>query len=283
MQNFLYQLSDPTQNVPEADFKWIASLKEQDIMCDCLNIKRRSAIDVYLNEKIKKSFAPITFADGTRVGMVKKDIISIIGLSLFEKVYFIGKVYDINHNLSEDYVSLVPKINPVYIRGGKESTCSICDKCGVVLYFPLPLGQEYLVKNQIPNYVLFPSNFISGIIVNEDIYKTVKQSEIKKIGYQKLPIKENAIDGYDQYLHKYLRDISLSNLAKILNKLKSLKKKETNEYISNQAFEIYLKYENLLTEKQDFILLKLIAMNEGKEFQLSEKEVSELLLELNPK
>lgn len=65
-----------------------------------------------------------------------------------------------------------------------------------------------------------------------------------------------------------------------IDKLKSLTGKETNENISNQAFEVYLKCENLLTERQEYILLKLIAMNEGEAFRLSEKEVRELLLEL---
>ena len=65
-----------------------------------------------------------------------------------------------------------------------------------------------------------------------------------------------------------------------INELKFLRGNQTNEYISNKAFEIYLKSENLLTDKQDYILLKLIAMNEGEEFSLSRKEVDDLLSEI---
>lgn len=65
-----------------------------------------------------------------------------------------------------------------------------------------------------------------------------------------------------------------------IHKLKSLAGKNTAEYISDKAFEIYLKYEDILTQRQNWILLKLIAINEGEAFYLSEKEIENLLLKL---
>jgi len=56
--------------------------------------------------------------------------------------------------------------------------------------------------------------------------------------------------------------------------------KKTGEYISDKAFEIYLKYEDILTQRQNWILLKLIAINEGEAFYLSEEEIENLLLKL---
>ena len=63
-----------------------------------------------------------------------------------------------------------------------------------------------------------------------------------------------------------------------IHKLKSLAGKKTGEYISDKAFEIYLKYEDILTQRQNWILLKLIAINEGEAFYLSEEEIENLLL-----
>ena len=65
-----------------------------------------------------------------------------------------------------------------------------------------------------------------------------------------------------------------------IHKLKSLAGKKTDEYISDKAFEIYLKYEDILTQRQNWILLKLIAINEGEAFYLSEEEIENLLLKL---
>ena len=65
-----------------------------------------------------------------------------------------------------------------------------------------------------------------------------------------------------------------------IHKLKSLEGKKTREYISDKAFEIYLKYEDILTQRQNWILLKLIAINEGEAFYLSEEEIENLLLKL---
>ena len=148
-----------------------------------------------LNEKIKKSFAPITYARGTFIGMLHKDIVSLLGIQNIENVYFVGKVYDVNKTVSKEYISVVPKFR-IYIRGGKESTCNICEKCGVVLYFPLPLNSWYIVDKSIPNLTFFPSA-LTGIIVNDEILKQIKKSGIKRIGYEKLPVLKEAIDGHN--------------------------------------------------------------------------------------
>ena len=57
MEKIFYQISDPTQNVPEGDDNWIEQLKQEKIVCECGSIIKHKAIDVFLNEKIKKSFA----------------------------------------------------------------------------------------------------------------------------------------------------------------------------------------------------------------------------------
>ena len=49
MEKIFYQISDPTQNVPEGDDSWIDQLKQENIMCDCGNIIKNKAIDVFLN------------------------------------------------------------------------------------------------------------------------------------------------------------------------------------------------------------------------------------------
>lgn len=195
MKKVFYQISDPTQNAPEGDDSWIGQLKQEKIICDCWNIIKHTAIDVFLNEEIKNSFAPITYARGTFIGMLHKDIVSLLGFQNIKNVYFVGKVYDVNKIVSKEYISVVPKVL-TFVRGGKESTCRICDKCGVVLYFPLPLNSWYIVDKSIPNPTLFPSA-LAGIIVNGEIFKKIKKSGIKRIGYEKLPVLKEAIDDCD--------------------------------------------------------------------------------------
>lgn len=197
MEKVFYQISDPTQNVPEGDDNWIEQLKQEKIVCECWSIIKHTAIDVFLNEKIKKSFAPITYARGTFIGMLRKDIVVLLGLQNVENVYFVGKVYDVNERVSEEYISVVPKVS-TFVRGGKESTCKICDKCGAVLYFPLPLNSWYVVDKSIPNPILFPSA-LTGVIVNDEICEQIKKSGIKRIGYEKLPVLKEAIDGCNNY------------------------------------------------------------------------------------
>lgn len=196
-KKLFYQLSYPTHNVPEGDEAWIEQLKQEKIICDCWNIIKHKSIDVFLNETIKKSFAPISYVRGTFIGILREDIVLLLGLQNIENVYYAGKVYDINKDLSKEYISVVPK-DSTFVRGGKESNCRICDKCGAVLYFPLPLNSWYIVDKSIPNSILFPSA-LTGIIVNDEIYKKIKKSGIKRIGYEKLPVLQEAVDDYDNY------------------------------------------------------------------------------------
>ena len=124
---------------------------------------------------------------------------SILEINNIEKMFFIGDVYDVNKKKSEDYISMVPK-KVVPIRGGKESSCKRCEQCGRVIYFPLPLNNWYILKNDIPNLLLFPST-LNGIIIDELKYKELKLSGIKKIGYDKLKVLNKAIDGYDSFFN----------------------------------------------------------------------------------
>ena len=100
MEKVFYQISDPTQNVPEGDDNWIEQLKQEKIVCECGSIIKHTAIDVFLNEKIKKSFAPITYARGTFIGMLRKDIVVLLGLQNVENVYFVRMVYDVYKSVS---------------------------------------------------------------------------------------------------------------------------------------------------------------------------------------
>ena len=145
MEKMFYLISDPSQNIPEADNNWIEELKNKEIICSCGNVISPSPIDIYLSEKFRKNFAPLTAVIGVNIQMLRKDLMSILEINNIEKMFFIGDVYDVNKKKSEDYISMVPK-KVVPIRGGKESSCKRCEQCGRVMYFPLPLNNWYILK-----------------------------------------------------------------------------------------------------------------------------------------
>ena len=56
MKKSFYLINDPTQNVPEGDKIWVEQLKQKKIMCGrCWGIIEPAAVDIFLNEKIKKN------------------------------------------------------------------------------------------------------------------------------------------------------------------------------------------------------------------------------------
>ena len=52
------------------------------------------------------------------------------------------------------------------------------------------------MDKSIPNLTFFPSA-LTGIIVNDENLKQIKKSGIKRIGYEKLPVLKEAIDGHN--------------------------------------------------------------------------------------
>jgi hypothetical protein len=46
MEKMFYLISDPSQNIPEADNNWIEELKNKEIICSCGNVISSSPIDI---------------------------------------------------------------------------------------------------------------------------------------------------------------------------------------------------------------------------------------------
>ena len=46
MEKIFYLISDPSQNIPEADNNWIENLKNKEIICSCGNVISSSPIDI---------------------------------------------------------------------------------------------------------------------------------------------------------------------------------------------------------------------------------------------
>jgi len=198
MNEYLYHLMDSTQNVPEADKDWAKRLKEDGVFCSfCGFILKRGAIDIYLNGRALKSYAPITSASGSGIYMIRKDIVCDMGEDILVDCCYLGKVYDHKGRESETYISFVPKVAPVQIRGDTTSTQAECEVCGKFLYFPLPLNKWYVVRNTIPAAAFFPDSF-EGFTCSKELGDSLKAKGYKKIGYYKIAVREVSIDGCDE-------------------------------------------------------------------------------------
>jgi len=90
MEKMFYLISDPSQNIPEADNNWIEDLKNKEIICSCGNVISPSPIDIYLSEKFRKNFAPLTAVIGANIQMLRKDLIPILEIKNIEKMFFIS-------------------------------------------------------------------------------------------------------------------------------------------------------------------------------------------------
>ena len=193
MRETLFHLTDSTQNVPEADRDWEAQLKGDGVICSyCRSILKRDSVDVYLNGTVLKSYAPITFARSSGISMIRKDIMRDMGENTIIDCCYLGKVFDGKGKESENYISFVPKTPPVSLRGDETSGQNECAVCHKLLYFPLPLGKWYVVKDELPPTPFFPSSF-AGFLCGEELAKRLRTQGYKKIGYEKIAIRPFSI------------------------------------------------------------------------------------------
>lgn len=94
MEKMFYLISDPSQNIPEADNNWIEELKNKEIICSCGNVISSSPIDIYLSEKFRKNFAPLTAVIGANIQMLRKDLIPNIRNKKYRKnVFYRGCIW----------------------------------------------------------------------------------------------------------------------------------------------------------------------------------------------
>jgi len=132
--------------------------------------------------------------------MIRRDIMRDMGENVIIDCCYIGKVFDNKGKESENYISFVPKKPPIFLRGDETSTQNECAVCSKFLYFPLPLGKWYVVKNGLPAAAFFPSSF-GGFFCNKELSENLRQKGYKKIGYEKIIIRQFSIDGCDEKLN----------------------------------------------------------------------------------
>lgn len=191
IKQYLYEIADSTQNVPEATDKCEEELKSSGIICPiCGNLLVRGPVDIQIQSRVLKSFAPVTFPSPIRVGMIRRDILTDIGEELFVEWFYLGQVFDYKERLSEEYVTFVSKYPQKELRilGGEESTYDgACESCKCPNYFPLPLNEWHLLE---PGYSspLYPSNWTNSFYVDEKLKNKLKTKGYKKIGYIRLPV-----------------------------------------------------------------------------------------------
>lgn len=64
------------------------------------------------------------------------------------------------------------------------------------------------------------------------------------------------------------------------DKFKELEKLGSPEKISDMAFQLYVEFGEDLSQEQDSLLLDLIAINEGEQFELSDHELASVIQKL---
>lgn len=127
---------------------------------------------------------PLNIISGAGLGIIRVDLIAMIGLSVFEEFMYLGKIFYEDGTLIENYMTFCGK-HKAFIRGEESSSFRKCEICGQSLYFPI--GSQYLTR-PLPENTPIAESQLNQIILDEELYLRIKQRKWKKLNIEKLPV-----------------------------------------------------------------------------------------------
>lgn len=84
---------------------------------------------------------------------------------------------------------------PLPLRGGPDSVRRTCPACGSFMYFPMPMGQEYVLREYLrPNTELY-MQFETGLIVTGHVLGAVPRPLRRLLRVNPVAIRDEPLDG----------------------------------------------------------------------------------------
>lgn len=178
----------------EVDAAW-AKQANATIFCpECGAIRvGAGSIDAIVDGDV--SGIPLGGVPTCNVGFASKEFLAQFGWDNVSQSLWLGKLCDRHGVELADFVTFKGKEKPLIIRGTTpRSYGGSCEVCGKTRYFPLPVKGRYLTEASLTGAQLYESN-LKQLIVNETMYKRVDRKKYRALGFSKLPVIKEPLDG----------------------------------------------------------------------------------------
>jgi hypothetical protein len=191
-----YGLSTRTKRPAYGNDNWLQQF-QHEWMNDCHHLKKNHPLDIYIANKLGPE--PLNFISWLGIPIARSDFLFAISPE-FDKYFLLGKVYDSNGNLMQEFVTF-RTLKPKYfltIRGGQESRLLYCNTCGQLLYTPLPFDEYYILKQSLSESSFYQADF-PELIVSEDIYLKLShwiKNKKNKINVFEIQVRDEPLDGF---------------------------------------------------------------------------------------
>jgi hypothetical protein len=133
----------------------------------------------------------LTFVGGLAVGLINEAFLASFDIQSRSADLLLDPVFDLQGQIVEGWKAFRGK-ERVIIRGSKNVTCRICDKCGRNVYFAM--GKRYLYPAPSAGRRILGSDLFGLVIPMKD-YQRFLRKEWPGVTIDNLTVRESASDG----------------------------------------------------------------------------------------
>jgi hypothetical protein len=169
-----------------------AQAKQSWLCGGCARVKPGfREIDVTVqNEKLGN--ATMNSIMGTDIGVARQEFLFSFGDEIVRRDLYLGRLFREDGIQFQELVTFRGK-RRLIIRGRKDVTYRICDRCKRILYYA-GFGGGYLYPAPPPGQTIFQSD-LCGIVVPEELFRRIDLRKWRMITHEKLAIISPPPDG----------------------------------------------------------------------------------------
>jgi hypothetical protein len=149
---------------------------------------------------------PLNNVGIVEVGIIRSDLLDLIGVDLFRDYFLLGDVYDTAKNLTARCLSYVGR-RTIDIRGDTTSSFRWCQNCGNPVY--IPHGDRYLLESDVLEELPLYEGHPSVVIFRADVMARVTAAA-PEFQFVELPIRDEPLDGLPLDLRDARKDLVMN-------------------------------------------------------------------------
>jgi len=134
----------------------------------------------------------LNFVNGCGVSVARRDFLDSFGEDLVEHDLFLGRMFTIDGVELADLATFRGRCRLI-IRGRHTASYRYCRDCGRLVYFS-EHRERYLWPAPPLGFSLFDTGW-GGLLVTEDLFRTLDQQKWKNLGVEELPVVGSPRDG----------------------------------------------------------------------------------------
>ena len=128
--------------------------------------------------------------------LISTRLINALGARRVARHFYVGEVFQDDGTGLETHKTILPKGERLVTRGGPNSECNVCSKCGFIGY--RAIGEQYLLR---PRKVE-PLSGDDEMFCRDDVYQQLAGLRLNRVNVKRIQFRDKPEDGLPMDLHR---------------------------------------------------------------------------------